>query len=67
MRRYLKCAEDDAVRSRRFRRALLCPTLAGNACDLLTITAPTDDMEALRRRRGVVITGERGVHPPWGS
>lgn len=44
-----------------FRRKLLCHTLAGNMCDVITITASTSDPRELRRRKGVVITAR--VHP----
>ena len=36
-------------------------TLAGNNCDLLTITSFGGDAESLKHRRGVVVTGR--VHP----
>jgi hypothetical protein len=39
----------------------LCQTLAGNTCQVITITASTPDPDELRRRRGVVITAR--VHP----
>jgi hypothetical protein len=38
LQRYLKTLEDDPQRRQRFRRRQLCQTLAGNSCDLLTIT-----------------------------
>lgn len=38
-------------------RATLCQSLAGNAVDVLTITAPVSRPELLKRRRGVVISG----------
>lgn len=44
-----------------FRRRVLCRTIAGNACDMLTITAPSPDTETLLKRVGVVITAR--VHP----
>eukprot|EP00747_Dinoflagellata_sp_TGD_P064225 gnl/TRDRNA2_/TRDRNA2_153809_c1_seq1.p1 gnl/TRDRNA2_/TRDRNA2_153809_c1~~gnl/TRDRNA2_/TRDRNA2_153809_c1_seq1.p1 ORF type:complete len:878 (-),score=143.06 gnl/TRDRNA2_/TRDRNA2_153809_c1_seq1:50-2368(-) len=53
--------EQDPAMARRFRRRKLCETLAGNACDLVTITSFTDDLAALRSRRAVVITAR--VHP----
>ena len=46
---------------RRFRRRKLCDTLAGNACDLITITSFGSDPAALKARRAVVITAR--VHP----
>ncbi len=36
---------------------MLCTTLAGNTCDVLTITSPADSGDAIQRRKGVVITG----------
>ena len=35
---------------------MLCKTLAGNVCDLLTITDFTSPPEDIRNRKGVVIT-----------
>ena len=46
---------------RRLRRRKLCDTLAGNACDLITITSFCSDPAALKARRAVVITAR--VHP----
>lgn len=45
----------------RMRRRLLCRTLAGNRCDLLTITSFTDDQASMRKRRAICITSR--VHP----
>jgi hypothetical protein len=42
-------------------RTELCRTLAGNICDLLTITAPSESAEELNARVGVVLTAR--VHP----
>ena len=39
----------------------MCQTLAGNNCDLLTITSFACEPEALKARKGVVISGR--VHP----
>ena len=44
-----------------FRRRLLCRTLSGNACDVLTVTAPIRNSEELARRRIVVVSAR--VHP----
>jgi len=61
LQRYLRRLEEDPKRRQRFRRRVLCQTLAGNNCDLLTITSFGGDPESLRHRRGVVVTGR--VHP----
>lgn len=58
---YLHELENDPKRRNRFRRRTLCQTLAGNSCDLLTITSFACDPEALKARKGVVISGR--VHP----
>eukprot|EP00741_Cyanophora_paradoxa_P005167 tig00000863_g5009.t1 len=58
---YLKALEDDPKRRNRMRRRVLCQTLAGNNCDLLTITSFACDPEALKARKGIVVTGR--VHP----
>merc|ERR1719379_338635 len=58
---YLKELEADPKRSQRFRRRKLCETLAGNACDLITITSFASDPAAIKARRSVVVTS--GVHP----
>ena len=39
----------------------MCQTLAGNNCDLLTITSFACDPESLRARKGVVVSAR--VHP----
>ena len=53
--------EKDPKRRNRFRRRPLCQTLAGNNCDLLTITSFACDSQALKARKGVVVTAR--VHP----
>ena len=59
---YLNALEEDPERSRYIRRRLLCETLAGNHCDILTITSFDGNTGApMKQRRGVVITGR--VHP----
>ena len=57
----LRALEKDPNMVRRFRRRKLCDTLAGNACDLITITSFCGDPAALKARRAVVITAR--VHP----
>ena len=61
LQRYLCALEKDPKRSNRFRRRPLCQTLAGNNCDLLTITSFACDAASLKARKGVVITAR--VHP----
>eukprot|EP00913_Durusdinium_trenchii_P024962 g23429.t1 len=57
----LKALERDPHMVRRLRRRKLCDTLAGNACDLITITSFCSDPAQLKARRAVVITAR--VHP----
>eukprot|EP00658_Telonema_sp_P-2_P040747 TRINITY_DN29134_c0_g1_i2.p1 TRINITY_DN29134_c0_g1~~TRINITY_DN29134_c0_g1_i2.p1 ORF type:complete len:281 (+),score=65.69 TRINITY_DN29134_c0_g1_i2:201-1043(+) len=45
----------------RVRRRVLCQTLAGNSCDVLTISSFTGESHTLKSRRGVVLTAR--VHP----
>jgi len=45
----------------KIKRETLCRTLAGNLCDLLTITAPASSIEEVRSRVLCVVTGR--VHP----
>ncbi len=39
VRRFLATLEADPLRAGRFKRRALCQTLAGNNCDVLTITS----------------------------
>lgn len=50
----------DPVKASFIKRQTLCDTLAGNKCEILTITAKTNP-ETLPKRKGVVITAR--VHP----
>lgn len=61
LQRRLTELQTDPRRRRTFRRRALCRTLSGNDCDVLTITEPTKDLDALNRRRGVILTAR--VHP----
>ncbi|KAL0218314.1 hypothetical protein RCL1_009162 [Eukaryota sp. TZLM3-RCL] len=61
LRTYLRDLERDPNRRNRFRRRVLCFTLANNPCEMLTITSFTGDPEALKTRKGVVISAR--VHP----
>lgn len=58
---YIQTLEDDPNKAKRFRRRTLCQTLAGNTVELLTITSFTAQPEAMRSRKGVVISAR--VHP----
>jgi hypothetical protein len=48
--RYLARMETDSARANRFRRRTLCQTLAGNKCELITITSFSADTGALLSR-----------------
>ena len=61
LQRFVRKIEEDPVRQKVFRRRLLCRTLSGNACDVLTVTAPIKNNEELARRRIVVVSAR--VHP----
>ncbi|EFJ49798.1 hypothetical protein VOLCADRAFT_59220 [Volvox carteri f. nagariensis] len=61
LQRYIRSLEVDPLRRHQLRRESLATSLAGNVVDVLTITSPTDDPEALKRRRGVVVSAR--VHP----
>lgn len=58
---WFRFGEDDPRSKSFLRRRELCTTIAGNRCDLLTITNFTKDLKALRSRRGIVLTSR--VHP----
>jgi hypothetical protein len=61
LQRYLLKLQRTPRTRKLVRRAELCPTIAGNRCDLLTITAPAESPEALKMRVVVIITAR--VHP----
>ena len=61
LRMYLRKLEADPQRSNCFRRRTLCSTLAGNDCDLLTVTSFSSDPESLKARKGILISAR--VHP----
>lgn len=44
------------------RRSLLCQTLGGNRCDLLTVTEPTSSLPKLQERLGILITARYDVN-----
>lgn len=52
--------EADEARGASMSRKTLCKTLAGEDCEILTITS-RDNLEDFGKRKGVVITGR--VHP----
>ncbi len=58
---YLKKLQEDTARSKYVRRSLLCKTLAGNRCELLSITAPARTLGQLKERVVIVMTAR--VHP----
>jgi len=59
--RYLKKAEDEPENANRFRRRVLCHTLGGYNCDIVTITSFDSDPEEIKKRRGIFLTAR--VHP----
>ncbi|XP_014207600.1 cytosolic carboxypeptidase 2 isoform X2 [Copidosoma floridanum] len=60
LQEYLQKITNDTMKTRFTKLRLLCRSLAGNGVYYLTITAPTANYEA-RRKKGVVITAR--VHP----
>lgn len=63
LQRYLAALDVDPDKEKRrirLKREVLCTTLAGNPCDLLTITS-MGTPEALKKRRGVIVSSR--VHP----
>jgi hypothetical protein len=61
LQRYLLSINMDLYRSKHCRNKVLCYTLGGNKCNLLTITAPTSTAEDLNNRIIIVFTAR--VHP----
>jgi cytosolic carboxypeptidase protein 2/3 len=65
LQRYLNRLESDPRKKLRFRRKVLCQTLAGNNVDMLIVTsfAPLggEAAEQIKQRKGVVISSR--VHP----
>ena len=59
--RYLNHLEMDPKRKNRLRRRTLTQTIAGNNCEMIIITTFQSDPEAIKNRKGVVITSR--VHP----
>jgi hypothetical protein len=61
LQRYLVFLEQDRRIALVMRRKLLCTTLAGNRCDLLTITGPCSSIEESNARPSIVLSAR--VHP----
>lgn len=63
LQQFLLSLQKDPERSRNFKRRVLCKTIAGNLCDVLTITdfAIDDEKSEGNKRTGVVLTAR--VHP----
>ena len=61
LQQYLQSIERDSSKRHILRRVKLCNTLAGNACDLLTITGKTASMQEMNSRKVIVISAR--VHP----
>jgi len=59
--RYLGTLEDDPANATRLRRKVLCRTLAGNNCEIVTITSFDSDPEEIKKRRGIFLSAR--VHP----
>jgi len=58
---YLKRVCGQPSSKNKIRRRVLCQTLAGNSCEMLTITSFCGNSELLKKRKGVVISAR--VHP----
>lgn len=61
LQRFLFKIQSHPQRSRYIRRKLLCHSIAGNLCDVLTITAKSASPEILNQRVVVIISSR--VHP----
>ncbi|KAH9123637.1 hypothetical protein LEN26_009884 [Aphanomyces euteiches] len=61
LQEYLDALGNDPERSAVCRRTELCQTLAGNTCDLLTITSPGKEGKPMDARRVIVVSAR--VHP----
>ena len=58
---YMTLLEEDKKISKFMRRRVLCNTILGNRCDLITITNRGSSVEELKARSAIVITAR--VHP----
>lgn len=61
LQNYLTVLENDNIRRYYVTRRSLCQTLAGNNCDMLMITSPTEETQPFHKRKGIVLTAR--VHP----
>uniref|UniRef100_H3G5Y4 Peptidase M14 domain-containing protein n=1 Tax=Phytophthora ramorum TaxID=164328 RepID=H3G5Y4_PHYRM len=64
LQRFILSLQKDPERRNNFKRRVMCKTIAGNNCDLLTITDFSQDDEkdlVTRRRTAIVLTAR--VHP----
>jgi hypothetical protein len=61
LQQYLKTIDENLALRPFCKRRLLCQTLAGNRCELLTITAHTTDPDVLAKRPAVFVTAR--AHP----
>ena len=61
LQRYLLSLEQDERIAQFTKRSLLCKTIAGNRCDLLTITARAADVNEQKQRPAIVVSAR--VHP----
>ena len=61
LQRYLRKLEADPRTNDKFQRRMLCQSLAGNPCDLLTITTFSDSPEKMKQKKAIVFSSR--VHP----
>ena len=61
LQRYLKSIEANTAYSSFFHRGVLCETLAGNRCDILTITEKSDKVVERQNKPSIIITAR--IHP----
>lgn len=59
--KYMALLEEDKIISKFMRRSLLCNTLLGNRCDLITITNRGSSIEEIKERSAIVLSAR--VHP----
>ncbi|KUF99245.1 Reticulocyte-binding protein 2 a [Phytophthora nicotianae] len=64
LQRYLLSMQKDPDRRNNFKRRVMCKTIAGNNCDLLTITdfSQDDEKDSTTRKRTAIVISAR-VHP----